>query len=381
MNTSLNRTRLIAACCALMFAYGCFLGASQAVIASAAADLGLDIAGMGALVSLQFLPAIFVPVLMGTLADRIGRKPVICAFCALFGVGLLICGSARSPVVYAVGAFAVGSAYSVCESGCCATMSDLGPEWGVRGINLSQALLCLGAVLSPVGVSLLRLSWRATYYACAGCYGILLPILLCAAFPPPLAAEQGEDRGAVRLLLASGIFLCTLVSILLYVGLETGFGYFIESLISGRFGDTAIPCVSLYWLGMAVSRFVFSSINYRSRPVLVAGFGLSAACFVLLVLSRGRALALALCFATGFAYGPIWSTLVAEANARYPSHAGTASGLMSAGCGMGGILFPVLTGLAARWFSLATAFLMMSGIALTGAALCALIPSRGPTNE
>ena len=378
MNKSLSRTRLIAACCGLMIAYGCFLGGSQAVIAEAAADLGLDIAGMGGLVSLQFLPAIFVPVLMGGLADRIGRKPVITAFCALFGLGLLVCGSAHSPIIYAVGAFAVGSAYSVCESGCCATMSDLGPDWEVRGINLTQALLCLGAVLFPLVIRLFHLRWRATYFVCAAAYGVLLPILLGTRFPPPLAA-QSEDRGAVRLLLSSGVFLCTLVSILLYVGLETGFGYFIESMIFGRFGEVPIPCVSLYWLGMALSRFVFSSIRYRSKPVLIAGFVLSASCFLLLILSRNSVLSLALCFATGFAYGPIWSTLVAEANARYPSHAGTASGLMSAGCGMGGIMFPVLTGLAARQFSLSTAFGMLSGIALTGAVLCALLPDKNRT--
>lgn len=363
-----------------MFAYGCFLGASQAVIALAAADLGLDIAGMGALVSLQFFPAIFVPVLMGSLADRIGRKPVITAFCALFGVGLLVCGSARRPLVYAIGAFAVGSAYSVCESGCCATMSDLGPEWGVKGVNLSQALLCLGAVLAPLVNSYLDLNWRTVYFLCAAGYGIMLPILLCTRFPSPMAAP-GEEKGAVRLLLGSGVFLCTLASILIYVGLETGFGYFIESLISGRFAVVPIPCVSLYWLGMALSRFVYASIRYRAKPVLILNFGLSAVCFALLILSKNAVASLALCFGTGFAYGPVWSTLVAEANARYPSHAGTASGLMSAGCGMGGILFPVLMGLVARGFSIVTAFGMLSGIALIGVALCAMLPGDRQTTK
>ena len=120
---------LIAACCALMFAYGCFLGASQTVMEDIAGDLGMDIAGMGALVSLQFLPAAFVPVLMGAVADRRGRRPVLAAFCAVFGVGLLICASARRPWMYALGAIAVGAGYSVCESGCCAAMSDLGHGW------------------------------------------------------------------------------------------------------------------------------------------------------------------------------------------------------------------------------------------------------------
>ena len=91
------------------------------------------------------------------------------------------------------------------------------------------------------------------------------------------------------------------------------------------------------------------------------------------------ALSLVLCFATGFVYGPIWSTLVAEANARYPEHAGTASGLMSAGCGAGGILFPALIGLVARRFSLVSAFALLGGVALTGAALCAALPKRRKT--
>ena len=115
--------------------------------------------------------------------------------------------------------------------------------------------------------------------------------------------------------------------------------------------------------------------------MLILNFALSAACFALLILSGNAALSLVLCFGTGFAYGPVWSTLVAEANARYPSHAGTASGLMSAGCGMGGILFPVLMGLVARGFSIVTAFGMLCGIALIGAALCALLPDDRQTTK
>ena len=358
-----------------MFAYGCFLGGSQALIGEIAAALGLDIAGMGALVSLQFVPAAFVPVLMGILADRVGRKRVISAFCALFAVGLLICQSARSTLFYGLGTVAVGSAYSVCESGCCAAMSDLGPGWGARGINLSQALLCLGAVLSPLLIQYFSIDWRTAYLLLAACYIILFPILLSLRFPKPLPA-RASDRGGVRALLASGVFICLFIGILLYVGIESGFGYFIESLVSNRFGRTPVSAVSLYWLGMMLSRFLFSSIRYPARPVLIACFALSGALFLLLIASQAAALSLALCFATGFAYGPIWSTLVAEANACHPNHAGAASGLMSAGCGMGGILFPVLTGLAARTFGLTTAFGLLSLVALVGAALCRAIQAK-----
>ena len=375
MKQSSDSRRLVAACCGLMFAYGCYLGGSQALIGGISEGLGLDIAGMGSLVSLQFLPVAFVPVLMGGLADRIGRKRILTAFCALFGAGLLICRAARCTWVYGLGIVAVGAAYSVCESTCCAAMSDLGPEWGARGINLSQALLCLGAVLAPQLIRLGDIGWRTAFLIFAACFAALLPALLALRFPKPLPPQAG-DRGGVRALLASRAFLCLFVGILLYVGLESGFGYFIESLISDRFGRVEVSGVSLYWLGMMLSRFLFSSMRYPVKPVLVGGFALSGALFLLLIACASPGLSVALCFATGFAFGPIWSTLVAEANARHADHAGAASGLMSAGCGVGGILFPALTGLAARSFSLAAAFGLMSVVALAGTALCAMLPPR-----
>ena len=190
------------------------------------------------------------------------------------------------------------------------------------------------------------------------------------------ARLRKADHGSARSLLSSAAFLCLFIGILLYVGLETGFGYFIETLISNRFGSTVVSCVSLYWLGMTLSRFVFSVVRYRSKPLLIAGFTLSAALCVALTASHLTALSLTLCFATGFAFGPIWSTLVAEATARHPEHAGTASGLMSAGCGIGGIVFPLLTGLSARWFSLNTAFALLSGVALAGTLLCVILPEH-----
>ncbi|MBR2571534.1 MAG: MFS transporter [Clostridia bacterium] len=373
MKSTSHRYLLVAVLCALMFAYGCFLGAIQTVIESVAGSMSMDTAGMGALVSLQFVPVAFVPVLMGSVADRIGRKRVIAAFCALFGIGLLICSAAKSPWVYALGILMVGAGYSVCESGCCAAMSDLGPDWGTRGINLSQALLCLGAVITPMLVRKSGVDWRTALRLCAACYGALLPMILLVPFPPPSAAES-QDRGAVGTLLKSTAFLCLFAAIFLYVGLETGFGYFIESLIFHRFGQTALSGVSLYWLGMMVSRFVFSSIRYRSKPVLTGSFFLSAALFLLLTVQNRAAFSLALCFLTGFAFGPIWSTLVARATALYPSHAGTASGLMSAGCGAGGILFPAVSGMIAQHFSLGSAFGMMGGVAILGGVLCALLP-------
>ena len=377
MRSASDDKRLIAVCCGLMFMYGCFMGAIQAVIESVAVSLGMDTAGMGSLVAVMHLPTIFLPVLMGAVADRIGRKPVIAGACAVFAVGLIVCGSSTTAGIYILGALGIGAGYSVCESGGCAAMSDIGPEAALKGINLSQALLCLGAVITPAAIQMANLSWRTVLYLCAAGFVVMLPLVLLVRFPKIAhAAPKQGDAGGFRALFASRAFVLLLVSILLYVGMESGFGYFIESMISRKYASTVLPCVSLYWLGMMLSRFLFSSFHYRSRPVLVGCFWADVLILGGIVVSSNQYLSLALCFLNGFAFGPIWSTLMAEATVRHPAHAGAVSGLMSTGCGAGGIVFPLLTGLAAQHFSLAASFMMLAVLAAAGGALCAILPER-----
>ena len=362
-------------CSALMLVYGVYIGTIQTIIEAIGKSLSLGTASLGMIVSAQYVPVAFMPMIMGGVSDRLGRGPVIAAFCAVFGLGLMICGSARTAWVFVLGIVSAGAGFSVCEAVCCAAMSDLGEDWGARGINLSQALLCLGAVFSPLLIRASGLAWRHALYLCAVLCGVVLPIIFRTHFFAARTERTGE-KGSIRVLLTAPSFICLLLSILLYIGLESGFGYFIESLIDSRFGRTAISCVSLYWLGMMMSRFLFSSIRYPAKPVLIGGFALSATLFVLLPRTDTAGLSLAMCLATGFAFGPIWSTLLAEATARYPAQAGTASGAMSAGCGAGGIVFPALMGLAAQRFSLIASFSLLCVVAVMGVILCAFLPRR-----
>ena len=357
-----------------MFFYGFLMGGMQLVIDDAAAYFGVGKIGLGALVSVQHVSAMAMPLLMGAVADRIGTKKVLCAFCAIFGFGCLVSGGSRTAAVYAVGALLFGAGYSVCESQTCAVFADLDPEKAARRINLSQGLLCVGAILGPVCVQAIQTwlgaDWRVVFYICAAAF-LLLTIPLCAMrFPKRMPAESNEEKAGLRIFFASGAFVAMLAAMMLYVGLENGYGYFADSLFMERLNTSGAAAISIYWAGMALSRIVFSVRPYKNRPVLIAHYCAAALLFAGMSAARSQALMLVLSALIGAAYGPIWSTLVAEAAIRFPEHTSTAAGLMSTACGVGGIVYPLLMGAAVEKLSITAAMILLAVTAALGGALC-----------
>ena len=367
---------VLALLCTVLFFYGFYLGGVQLVISEVSREYGQNGAGMGALVAAQHIAAVVLPVVLGALADRIGKKPVLCLFAAVFAAGCFLAGFSKSLGVYLVGAVCVGAGYSVCESVSSAVLAELDTEKGARYISLSQAMLSLGAVISPFLVkwmqTSLRTGWRTPFLICAAAYTLLALLLLITVFPKRQMGMQQETKARTNFFTLRA-FRLLFFSILLYVGLENGISYFAESLFSVRLsaGGLAAAAISAYWVGMTVSRMVFSAVLRRPKRTLVGCFLASAAFLLALVISKAPAASLVCCFFVGFSYGPIWSTLVAQATALFPQAGAGAAGIMSAGCGLGGMLYPVLMGAASDWVGLGGAFGLLAATAAAGALLCA----------
>ena len=93
-------------------------------------------------------------------------------------------------------------------------------------------------------------------------------------------------------------------------------------------------------------------------------------------MSKHPTVSLVCCFAAGFSYGPIWSTLVAQATGLFPEAGAGAAGVMSAGCGIGGIVYPVLMGAVCDGMGLGGAFGLLAATAAAGAVLCARLQTN-----
>ena len=365
-----------------MFFVGFEMGGFQLALRGISGEFAIGAVGGGLLVAAQYVSIIFMPLVFGRLSDRAGKRRVLLVFLLVFCGGCVLAARSSSVLLFAAGVFCIGAGYSVCESTGSAALADASPENGARWVNLSQGALSLGAVFSPIllqlGTSAFGWSWRAVFWICfAGALVSLVP-LIKIRFPARTVEAERLAVRPLRRVLADPVFVLFFCTILLYVGLENGFGYFTESLFALRLNAASFGAyaISAYWASMALSRFVFGVLSVKPERALVFCLFASAVLFAALALLRSPALALAAAALIGFSFGPVWANLMNLAARRHPGGSGGAMGLMSAGCGLGGAVFPALMGFVSDRFNLRAAFLLLAFAALAAGAISLLAARR-----
>lgn len=368
----------------LLFCYGFLLGGQQLVLTGICQQFGIGVLGMGTMVAILHVASTLAPAIMGIIADRIGKKKVLVLFTVLFGFGCLTAAAAGGLVLFVVAMLVIGAGYSVCESLTSAVCVETDEVNGARYINLTQCLLSVGAIAGPIVMGNLPElpfdSWRLLYIFCGVPLAVIGLILSRMTFPAPAAAKAAKT--GTRQLWLSPVFLALLAGMFLYVGLENGFGYFVEILFDGKISGAVLGAygISAYWAGMAFSRFLYSLRPYRPRRAVRLSFVGAALTFLGLILIPSGWLCVALCALVGFAYGPVWTSLVAGAAERFPQHKASATGLMSASCGLGGILYPVFMGAMVETLDIRVGFITLAISALLGAALSGVLRNHIQTN-
>ncbi len=369
-SSSVHAPALLPVFSLLMFFVGFEMGGFQLALRSISGEFSVGAVGGGLLVAAQYVSVILMPLVFGRLSDRAGKRTVILVFLLVFFSGCVFAALARGVLLFAAGVFCIGAGYSVCESAGSAALADASPERGARWVNLSQGALSLGAVFSPIltqlGTNAFGWSWRAVFWLCgAGALVSLLPLLL-TRFPASVVAAMQQPSKPARGFFADSSFALFFCAILLYVGLENGFGYFTESLFALRLNAASLGAyaISVYWASMALSRLVFGVLPIPPKRALVYCLLFAAALFTALALLRSPIPALAVAALIGFSFGPVWANLMSLAAQRHPGNSGGAMGLMSAGCGFGGAVFPALMGLLSDRVNLGAAFLLLAAAAL-----------------
>lgn len=355
------------------------MGGYQLVLRNVSNEFSMTPLGSGLLVAMQSAGFVLAPLLFGNLSDRVGKKRTLFGFMLTFILGCALAAVASGMWTFIAGVFLIGVGYCMCECIGTAALADAFPKKSAKYINLSQSLLSFGAVISPIliqwCIEAFSWNWRSVFFICGIGYAMLLLPFCFTRFGKSTSKVCMERNIPMYAFFKSAIFSLLFFSILLYVGLECGIGYFTESLFalklsSNRLGAYAI---STYWLCMAISRFVCSFSPIPSLKTLLICFGSSFLFFFILAVSGLPYLSLVLCGLIGFAFGPVWSLLVDLAAKEFPQHTGSAIGLMSAGCGLGGMVFPSLMGFLSGRLDIRFAFAMLSATALVAGLLAYII--------
>lgn len=376
---------LLPAAAAMMFFLGFEISGFQLVLLDISKEFNLDTQGMGMLAAAQYAAGVLAPLLFGRISDAIGKKKVTLIFASVFVAGCVFIGFSGGAWAFLLGAFFVGAGFSVCECTLCAAMLDAWGEAGERRLNFTQALFGMGAVVSPLIVNQLTvtlgLPWRVHFFLAGAGFLAAIPFLARVEFFHILG-NAVERRGRAKSRLFTLPFLCVFICILIYTGLENGVGYFLDLLFATQLETPwlSAPALSVFWLCMAASRFLFSRLKIRARYAVFGLFFVSAVLLPLFLVGQSATLAFVISAAAGLAFGPIWAMLISMAGEENPERSGAAVSVMGAGSGFGGMASPMLFGAIAGWVGLKYSYWMLSGAAVLAIALMLLYIKKRPRN-
>ncbi|NLE14432.1 MAG: MFS transporter, partial [Spirochaetales bacterium] len=305
MNKKKYLDRKILFSCLLHFSIGFEMGGFQTVLRTMAEFFSLERIDSGFLVSAQYVGIILMPALIGRIADRVGKKRTLVVFMLVFSIGAFMVGVSSWLGITVLGLLFIGSGYGVAESVSTALLGDHYKENADRYINLSQAFLCIGAVAAPLVSSLTFFLWRWVFLSSSAVCLVSLVLLLSeTGFTKVMHTSDALllDKSLIQ----SNLFRLFFITMLLYVGMENGFGYVVETYFYDSFRSSwGAYAISLYWSAMALSRLLSSTVSSNLYVQLKIRFIAITLVYVVLVLSPSPVLSLILCALIGFSYGPI----------------------------------------------------------------------------
>ena len=354
----------------MAFFIGFESGGYQLALLRMAEEFGLTKAMMGALAGLQFLAMAGLPIFLGRIADRVGKKRILAIFTPVFIAGCALAVFSRTPVFFVAAVVLIGMGFAVTESLSAAVVSDIKGSDSPRAINMVQSLFSLGAVAGPLVTEFFMLrgaSWRVVFLIAGIGYLILLPMLLLSRIPK-IEVKEAQQEGILQVMRTPLVALMG-VTIFLYVGVESGIAFFIDSFFHLEFSQTAIGAygIAIFWLCMAFSRMAFGRVKQKPQRVVIFGFAALTFLMVAMFFVTGEVGMLLLCAVSGAVCGPLWPMIASLGMAACPRATGVVMGMICAVGSLGGAALPAMMGVFTGLWGVRVAFLLLSAAALLAA--------------
>ncbi|MFF1539640.1 MFS transporter [Microbacterium sp. NPDC058269] len=178
-------------------------------------SIGLDLLRMGALLAIYDLAEVFLKPVFGSLADRIGAKPVIVFGLLAFGIVSLIGLWSSNTIALAVARLGQGAAASAFSPASSATVARLAAP-GAKGRYFGRygSWKGLGYTLGPlIGAALIFTGGFALLFAFLSAVAILTALWVAIALPrvDPLPRPRYTVADLVRQTTERGFLIPTLV--------------------------------------------------------------------------------------------------------------------------------------------------------------------------
>jgi fucose permease len=367
--------------CLMFFTFAMTTDAVGSVIPSVIREFRLSLTAASAFQYATMTGIATGALLLGFLAERLGRRRTIVLGLLLYGTAsLLMTVSGRFALL--VGLLALsGLGISVFKTAALALIGDVTPTTRAhtRFMNTVEGWFAVGAIVGPAIVAALLsmgLGWRWLYgVAAAICLGLVL-MTTGAAEAPPRARAERASVAQMGLVLRDPLALGFSLLIALYVAVEVAIYVWMPTYLQGYGGSQAwlqTWALTLFFVLRAAGRFLGAWVLDRvpwTWALLAMGAGICG-CFIASLLG-GLEVGVWLLPAAGLFMSIVYPTLNSKAISCFPRYQhGAAAGVVLCFTALAAAVGPLCMGVVSdRWatpragFVLATVFSVLLFIGL-----------------
>lgn len=330
------------------------------IIPSVIREFGLGMTAGGAFHYATMSGIALGGVLLGSLADRIGRKPTILIGLAAFGCSATLFAWAGGFGTFLVLLFVGGVAVGVFKTGALALIGDISTSTRMHTatMNTVEGFFGIGAIIGPAIVAYLlshNASWKWLYLIAALLCGLLMILASRVSYPqsrPSTTPARARDIFAMmgdRYALGFGL------GVMLYVGVEAAIYVWMPTLLAGYSGpgwQWAPYALSTFFVLRVVGRFCGFWLLERYSWSAVLAFCAAAilVCFGLAWFG-GRPFALVALPVSGLFMSVIYPTLNSKGISCFPkAQHGAVSGVLLFFTCVSAVVSPLSMGLIGDHF-------------------------------
>jgi fucose permease len=275
--------------CLMFFTFAMTTDAVGSVIPRLIEEHGLSMTAAGAFQYATMTGIAAGALLLGFLADRIGRKLTIIFGLALYGLASLLV-SISGHYLTLVALLAVsGLGISVFKTGALALIGDITPTSTAhtRLMNNVEGFFAVGAIVGPAVVAVLvarGMSWKWLYLLAAVICAGLVIMAASARYPVTRAATQRANLRQMLQVMKDPAAIGFSLLVMLYVAAEVAIYVWMPTWLqsyAGSWGWLAASALTLFFVLRALGRFLGAwLLEHASWSAVLALVGtLIFACF------------------------------------------------------------------------------------------------------
>ncbi|MEW6505624.1 MAG: MFS transporter [Chloroflexota bacterium] len=366
------RWMVLILCCLFFFSLGVTVAAFGPLLPELSALNGVDLSRMGQIFTFYFLGSLIAQILSGPLSDRFGEKPLMLA------ATLLLMGSVAtlpfshtfplSLLLFSLTGLGGGAIVLTTN----VLIARVYADRSVSALNLLNLFFGVGAFLSPALVGLIAGqtgNGRQILWLVSGLLIVQGILFVWLRIPPAIRTPHSAAGTGMRFLLRNRLIWLLALLLLLYVGVENGFGGWITVYMQRTLNlpyEQAALSASAFWLALTAGRLVTVVLGMRLSAVRILALSLGGALTgsLLMVVGRGNLpLSAAGILLTGFSFASIFPSTVSLSSASFPEQAGRAMGIINGMASIGAMVLPWLQGVLLNTVSpLASTLLTLGGV-------------------